>query len=88
IYGVPLIIAGVKLLNASDELKYYISTNDEEHFRFAFFNLNRYFKLSGISMIIRISFLLLFFIAYIFIIVFFLSQITDLFRNFPADRYF
>jgi hypothetical protein len=88
IYGVPKIIAGVKLLNASDEIKYYMSTNDEERFKFAFFKLNRYFKLSGISVIIQLSYLLLFFIAYIVIIIFFLSQFMSLFRDIPMDRYF
>jgi hypothetical protein len=87
-YGIPRIIAGIKLLNAADELKYYINTNDNERFQMVLLSFYKYFKLSSISVIIKIGFIILLFTIYLFLFIFAFNTVTDLIRNFPSRDYF
>ena len=52
VYGIPQIIAG-RLLNASDDLKRFIATNDTRRIGDVLYNFNKHFKLTGISIIIK-----------------------------------
>lgn len=52
--GVLLIITGVKLLNASDSIKRYIVSNDITKIPDSFNSIGKYFKLFGITTIIKI----------------------------------
>lgn len=59
IYGVPLIIAGIKLLDSVSALQEAIKSDNQEKI-VAFFNGNRqFFMFSGISTIIKTVFMLL-----------------------------
>jgi len=87
-YGIPRIIAGIKLLNAADELKYYMNTNDNKRFQTVLFSLYKYFKMSSISVIIKIGFIILIVTFYLLIFIFAFSTVTDLIRNFPSRDYF
>lgn len=80
-YGVPQIMAGVKLLAAIDELKRYISSNDVQKISTTFYNMNKYFKLSGISIIVKICFVIIGIILYGVLIAFFISNMPDFFNN-------
>lgn len=84
-YGVPQIMAGIKLLAAVDELKGYMASNDVQRIRTAFFNLYRYFKLSGISIIVKIIFIILGIILYGVLIALFISYMPDILNNLPAQ---
>lgn len=53
-YGIPLIIAATKLLRASDDLRKYAATGDTQKISESFSNLNKYFRINGILMIICI----------------------------------
>lgn len=84
VYGVFQIISGVKLLNAVDELKRYMGTNDSKKIVDTFYNLHKYFKLSGISTIIQICFIFIAIIAYIVLIIYFINNaqnLPDIFRD-------
>ena len=84
-YGIPQIIAGVKLLGAADDFKRYMAVNDTQKISESFVKLNKYFKLTGISIIVKIAFGLLFIIAYGAIIAYVVANMPDLFNNFPYD---
>lgn len=62
--GVLQIISGVKLMNASDDLKHQISTGDDSKISSALQNMQKYFKFSGIATIIQLAFGLLIIIFY------------------------
>lgn len=85
-YGVPQIMGGVKLLNACDEMKRYMATNDLEKLNTTFISFNKFFKLTGISTIVKIIFGVVFFILYIVFIAIFFKTIMnnpDFMKNFP-----
>ena len=84
-FGIPLIIAGIRLLNASDDLKRFISTNDTQRIGDVLYNFNKYFKLSGISIIIRIVFVIIAIILYVIIIAYLLTYMGDYFRYLPES---
>ena len=86
-YGVPRILAGVKLLSAADELKRYISAGSYNRISVVLSDMHRYFKLSGISTIVKICFNVLFIIACIIFIVAGISKFPDLFNNMPGYNY-
>jgi uncharacterized protein YqhQ len=84
-YGVPQIIGGVRLLSACDELKSYLATNDTQKINEAFAKFNKFFKLTGISTIVKIVFGIIFFALYfVFIAIIFKTFMRnhDYFRNF------
>lgn len=87
-YGVPQIIAGVKLLNAVDELKRYIAAADAQRISLALGSLQRYFKLGGIATIVKIVFGILFIILYIGVIAYVISQNGNLFQDFSNMQNF
>ncbi len=72
-YGVPMIIAGVKLLNAVDNMKRYMVENDAQNISLCYYSLLKYFKLNGISTIVKIGFSILIAIIYIIAIAAFMS---------------
>lgn len=80
-YGVPLIIAGTKLLSVVDELKRYMSTNDVQKIASTLVNLQRFFRLTGIATIIKIIFAVLGIIIYIALIAYMVSN-PDFMNNF------
>lgn len=86
-YGVPRILAGVKLLSAADELKRYISAGSYNRISIVLSDMHKYFKLSGISTIVRICFNILFIIAFIIFIVAGISKFPDLFNNMPGYNF-
>ena len=85
VYGVPQIIAGVRLLNAIDDIKRYISSGDYEKIGPVFFNFHRYFKITGITIIIKIVFIILAIIGYIVIIALLVKNSPDFFNEFQYD---
>lgn len=87
-YGIPMILAGIKLLNASDELKRYIAVNDTERISVAFYNLYKYFKLTGISLIVRICFIVLILVLYGALIAVFISRMPEIMDYFPGNYTF
>lgn len=84
-FGIPKIISGLRLLNAADDLKLYISNGDTRKVGDALYNFNKYFKLSGISIIIKISFSILLFIAYIILIGLIIRYSDEFFRDFATQ---
>lgn len=86
-YGVPQIIAGVRLLNAADNLKFYLTTNDSRKISEAFVNLNKYFKFTGISIIGKIIFGILGIIAYIILIGYLISNYPDFMNTTPGMEF-
>ena len=88
-YGVFQIIAGVKLLGAVDNLKRQANANNSQEVVNALFNLNQYYKFSGIAMIVKISFSILVIVLYIAVIAYIMSHLPDIIRLLPSDsRYF
>ncbi|RCX19954.1 hypothetical protein DFR58_10223 [Anaerobacterium chartisolvens] len=82
-YGVPMIMAGVKLLNAVDNMKRYMMENDAQNISLCYYNLLKYFKLNGISTIVKIGFSILIIIIYIILIAAIISNGGDtFFRDF------
>ena len=86
-YGIPQIIAGIRLLGATDELKKYLASNDMQKIASTFINLQKYFKLIGISIIIKICFIILGIILYSVLIAFVISYVPNIFNNMP-NTYF
>ncbi len=84
-YGIPQIISGIKLLNATDGLKSYMSSGDTTKMGDVLYNFNKYFKLSGIAIIIKIVFIVLFLVVYGILIAYLLSNAGDFFNNIPGD---
>jgi len=72
-YGIPLIISGVKLLAAVDDLKRYTEANDAQKLSDTFANLYKYFKMTGVAYIVMICFWILAIILYGVLIAFFVS---------------
>ena len=77
-YGVPLIIAGIKLMNAVDDLKRYTEANDTGKLNDVFSNIGKYFKLTGIAYIVMICFWILSIVLYIIFFAVFFSELGDL----------
>ena len=86
-YGVPLIIAGVKLLNACENFKGYIATNDIQKISESFTSLNKFFKLTGISIILKIVFVILLIIIYVALIALLVSSSSDFLNEFGNFDY-
>ncbi|MCR4435558.1 MAG: DUF5362 domain-containing protein [Clostridiales bacterium] len=53
--GVPMIIAGLKLLKAVDNTKAFSDTDDVRKLGEAMDNLNRYFKINGIVALVGLA---------------------------------
>lgn len=87
VFGVLKIISGVKLLKATDDMKRYISTGQTQKIIDIFYNFNKYFRLSGISIIVQIVFIIIIFVLYIFAVVFFVSN-PDFFEDIYGPGYF
>lgn len=87
VYGIPQIIAGIRLLNASDDLKRFIATNDTRRIGDVLYNFNKHFKLTGITIIIRIVLIVIVIILYIIFLVFFMSQIVDYLQDLPWNYF-
>lgn len=68
IFGVPLILAAIKLLNYVDAVKVAFRTNNNEKMKESVELLQKYFKLNGIAMIIAIAFAILVIIVEIILI--------------------
>lgn len=81
VYGVLQILAGVKLLNAVDDMKKYIETKDFQKISAAFVNLNRHFKFTGISIIIKIAGGILLVVLYGVIIAMAAPYLDEFLRN-------
>ena len=90
-YGVPLIISGVKLLGATEDLKTYLASNDAKKISDSFANLSKYFRINGISIIIKIVLQVLVFIGlailYGIMISYFMRNMPDIMRNLPSNGY-
>jgi hypothetical protein len=86
IYGIPQIMSGVKLMRATENIKKLIAMNDISEAQDALYNLNRYFKLSGIAIIIQICFVIITIIIYAIFIAFIISNLPDIFHNFPGNN--
>ncbi len=76
-FGVPLILAAMKLLNYIDDIKKALIMNDKQKFANSVEFLQKYFKLSGISTIVRISMMIVLAIIYIAFFVFLFIQIAN-----------
>jgi hypothetical protein len=87
-YGVPQIISGVRLLNAVDDLKRYMAANELQKIGDSLSNLHKHFKLSGISIIVKICFTILFIIIYGVFIVYMLRTMPDILNNMPRGPYY
>lgn len=88
IYGIPQIIAGVRLLNAVDDLKKHMITNQLPEIESALNNLYKHFKLSGIAIIVQICFVILFIILYGVLIAYMIQKMPDIFNNMPNGYYY
>ncbi len=87
IVGVPKIIAGVKLLNAGDDIQSHMQTGDPRKMDSSINNITGYFKLNGISNIINICLNILTILFIIIFIGFIISRIPEWIQefNFPMD---
>lgn len=83
VFGVLRIIAGVKTLNAADDMKRYMATNDTAKLADTFVSLNKSFKLRGISLIIYICLLILVLILYGVMISWVMTNYGDIIKNAP-----
>lgn len=54
IFGVPMIIAGLKLLEAHKQMAAFANTNDQNQLAFAIQNYHKYFKITGIIWLISV----------------------------------
>ncbi|MCX8130206.1 MAG: DUF5362 domain-containing protein [Clostridia bacterium] len=81
--GVILIISGVKLLNASDSIKRYLSSNDLSRLSDSMNSFGKYFKLFGITTIIKIVTGIVLFIVLIVLIASVASGLGDYMNQFP-----
>ncbi len=73
-YGIPMILSGVKLLKAVDDLKMYLSENNTQKISEAFVSLSNYFKMRGITTIVMICTSIVIFIIYIAVIAYLVSN--------------
>lgn len=82
-YGVPMIIAAVKLLNFIDETKQAVASGDQQRIINSLSYLQRYFKLNGIAQIVSIAVAIVFIVLYIILIVFLVTngQFMDSFSS-------
>jgi len=81
-FGVPLIIAGVKLLKAVDEIKSYMANNDLQKISSALSGFHSFFKFTGISTIIQIILVVIGIIAYAALIAYLISNPGFMIDNF------
>lgn len=88
VYGVMRILAGVKLLNAADDVKRYIESNDNAKVADAFANLNRHFKFTGIGIIIQICSAILLIILYGILIATLAPLIEEIIRGSGYPYYY
>lgn len=87
VYGVFQILAGVKLLNCVDELKKYSETNDIPKLELAMEKLNKFFKFTGITLIVQIAFAIIMIIAYIILFAWLIQNGSTLLENFDLGGY-
>jgi len=87
-YGIPQIIAGVKLFKAVDEIKSYMAAGEYKKLGDALYSFNNYFKYSGISIIVKIIFIIIGIIFYAVLIAWLIRNTGDFFNNFPFDFYY
>jgi len=66
-YGIPQIVSAVKLLNTVTLLRQYMVNNDTKNIAECFYRLNEYFKLKGITTIVKVVISVLVFIMWLFI---------------------
>ncbi len=88
VYGVMRILAGVKLLNAADDLKRYIESSDNARVANAFSNLYRHFKFTGIGIIVQICSVILVIILYGILIVSLAPLIDEIIRQRSFQYYY
>lgn len=84
-YGIPQIISGIRLLNATDDLKRYMSSGDTRRIGDALYNFNKYFKLSGIAIIIKIIFFIIVIVLYGMLLYYVFNNMGDFFDNLPGN---
>lgn len=90
VYGVFQVISGLKLLNAVDDLKKFMASNDTKKVSDTFYNMFKYFKFNGISLIIQICMVIVVTILYIFIIAYVMKNMPnmqDFFNNINSNQY-
>ncbi|HHW32413.1 MAG TPA: DUF5362 domain-containing protein [Clostridiaceae bacterium] len=91
VIGIPQIIAGIKLLNAADELNRYISVRNTNHIAMALYNMNRFFKFSGAAIIAKICYIIIIIVLYTLLVSYMLSNgpdiFPDIFRDMPNIRF-
>ncbi|MBN1524060.1 MAG: DUF5362 domain-containing protein [Spirochaetales bacterium] len=66
--GVPIIIAGMRLFNAANDLKQYLVTKNTGMIASAFDKLKSYFLINGVIMIVYFALMILYFIILIIVI--------------------
>ena len=84
-YGIPLIISGIRLLGAVEDLGKYSREGDAARLADTFSNLYKYFKLTGIAYIVMICFTVLGIILYGALFALILANLGNLqdFGNMP-----
>lgn len=87
IFGVPQILAGVKLLAATDDLNRYVLTRDSKNISIALYNMNRFFKFTGAVVITKICLSLLILIFYGFLITTMFTRMPDIIRSIPEINF-
>ncbi len=81
VFGIPMIISGVRLLSATDEMKKYIASKDNKSIFETFVKMNQYFKVKGITIIIRITFSIVIFILYILLLIYLYNNMMPIMFN-------
>lgn len=84
-FGIPMIISGVRLLGAADEMKKYIAHKDTKNIAETFIKMNQYFKVKGISLIILIIFSFIMFFLYILLVLYlYQNMMPDIISELPS----
>lgn len=76
-YGVPMILAAIKLLNYVDAVKISFQTGNTEKLKESLGLLQRYFKLNGISIIVYTAMMILGMILYFILIFLFIAAASS-----------
>ncbi|HBN84738.1 MAG TPA: hypothetical protein DDZ89_12930 [Clostridiales bacterium] len=77
IYGIPQIIAGIKLLESASALQQTIQTNNQAKMTEFFSNHRQFFMISGISTIVKIAFSFLIIVVWIAFFFIFFREIIN-----------
>lgn len=77
IYGIPQIIAGIKLLESTSALQDAIKSKNPDKLTAFFSNHRQFFMISGISTIVKIAFSLLIFVVWAALFFIFFKEIIN-----------